>query len=673
MEKKVNRYSSLIRIICYILIPVCLLGIVQSVISLYYFTEQSNNIKVNNYYQTEQFTDLYSTSIINNVDACYYRTGDYEYEICINNLYGITQSNTKSGHIYYKTYLEDKNFKFLIIDNKTNKAFTNLIQTTKTDTIDKIKQKLSTYSYYWNYENGEVKTNIENLELENIKYKYYYKSVEENYDCKVYTAIEEPLKHYDDYYTLKFMHSIVRESVEISIINIVISLILVLVAIILITIFTGRKKGEREIQLDVLDKIPLEIVIFFVIVISIFAFILCVEMSYEINVMVVAVMLAIGVILCVIGIVTYETIVKRIKTNTLFKNTIIYRIFKIIHKTLEDIFNDFNLSVKIGLILGIFMLAIFIITFYTIFVENFVIGLVLLVFLYAIVFKYIYLYVKQVLEIKQVAKTIYEGNTEIRLKENEYKGVLKELSIYINDIASGLTNAVEEALKSERMKTELITNVSHDIKTPLTSIINYVDLLKKEEMPNKKAKEYLEILDQKSQRLKRLTEDLVEASKASSGNIKLNLEKLDVKELIKQVSGEYEDKFKDKKLELNLNIPKEDTFIKADSRYLYRVIENMYSNIVKYALQDSRVYVDIIVEDKNVKIELKNISKEKLNISADELMERFVRGESSRNTEGSGLGLSIAQSLTELQKGTFDIYLDGDLFKVTIIFESFKD
>ena len=240
---------------------------------------------------------------------------------------------------------------------------------------------------------------------------------------------------------------------------------------------------------------------------------------------------------------------------------------------------------------------------------------------------------------------------------------------YINSLSTGLTKAVEESLKSERMKTELITNVSHDIKTPLTSIINYVDLLKKEEMPNEKAKEYLEILDKKSQRLKRLTEDLVEASKASSGNIKLNMEEINVKELIKQISGEFEDKLNEKELELILNMPNEEVKIKADSRYLYRVIENMYSNISKYALEGSRVYVDAIINKDKVEIQLKNISKAKLNISSEELMQRFVRGEASRNTEGSGLGLSIAESLTTLQKGRFNIYLDGDLFKVTIEFD----
>ena len=232
-----------------------------------------------------------------------------------------------------------------------------------------------------------------------------------------------------------------------------------------------------------------------------------------------------------------------------------------------------------------------------------------------------------------------------------------------------MSNAIEEKLKSERLKTELITNVSHDIKTPLTSIINYVDLLKKEGVDGEKAKEYLDILDNKSQRLKKLTEDLVEASKASSGAIKLNMDRLNVNELIKQVSGEFEDKFKLHKLQEIITLPENDVYINADSRYMYRVLENLYSNISKYALEGTRVYTDIIEEDNIISVELKNVSKQKLNISVDELMQRFVRGDTSRNTEGSGLGLSIARSLTELQQGKFNIYLDGDLFKVTIEFE----
>ena len=295
-------------------------------------------------------------------------------------------------------------------------------------------------------------------------------------------------------------------------------------------------------------------------------------------------------------------------------------------------------------------------------------GIILSIILYAVVYGLISKRLKSYVKIEKAINDLYQGNTDIELEENEFVKEMKNMASQINDIAGGLSNAIDEKLKSERLKTELITNVSHDIKTPLTSIINYVDLLKKEGMDGEKAKEYLDILDSKSQRLKKLTEDLVEASKASSGAIKLNMEKLNVNELIKQVSGEFEDKFKARKLEEIITFPENALYIKADSRYMYRVLENMYSNISKYAMEGTRVYTDIIEKDGRIVIQLKNVSKQKLNISVDELMQRFVRGEASRNTEGSGLGLSIARSLTELQEGNFNIYLDGDLFKVTIEF-----
>ena len=241
---------------------------------------------------------------------------------------------------------------------------------------------------------------------------------------------------------------------------------------------------------------------------------------------------------------------------------------------------------------------------------------------------------------------------------------------YINDIAGGFTNAIEQSLKSERLKTELITNVSHDIKTPLTSIINYVDLLKKEDIQNAQIEQYIAVLDKKSQRLKKLIEDLVEASKVSSGNVKLNMEVINVKELLNQTVGEFEDKLEKKNLKIEMDLPNENVLIKADNRYLYRVIENVFSNISKYALEGSRVYIKLEKQKEEVYLEFKNISKDKLNISAEELMQRFVRGDKSRYTEGSGLGLSIAESLTELQGGKFKIDIDGDLFKVEIKWKS---
>ena len=219
------------------------------------------------------------------------------------------------------------------------------------------------------------------------------------------------------------------------------------------------------------------------------------------------------------------------------------------------------------------------------------------------------------------------------------------------------------------MKTELITNVSHDIKTPLTSIINYVDLLKQENIQDEKVQEYIKVLDSKSQRLKKLIEDLVEASKASSGNVKLNIEEINLSELLKQVTGEFKDKFDERNLIIDLDLPSNNVNIQADNRYMYRIIENLYSNVSKYALENTRVYITLLKTNDEIRLEIKNVSKDKLNITADELMQRFVRGDKSRYTEGSGLGLSIAKSLCELQDCKFDIEIDGDLFKAVLIWK----
>ena len=214
----------------------------------------------------------------------------------------------------------------------------------------------------------------------------------------------------------------------------------------------------------------------------------------------------------------------------------------------------------------------------------------------------------------------------------------------------------------------MITNVSHDIKTPLTSIINYIDLIKREKVQDEKIQRYLEVLDQKSQRLKTLTEDLVEASKASSGNLKLEISDIDIVELVWQTNGEFEEKFEIRHLEMICHFPDEAIIIEADGRRLWRVLENLYNNAFKYAMMNSRVYIDIFKEDNMVYFTIKNVSENPLNIRADELTERFVRGDVARTTEGSGLGLSIAKNLTELQGGTFTLYIDGDLFKAQVGF-----
>ena len=259
-----------------------------------------------------------------------------------------------------------------------------------------------------------------------------------------------------------------------------------------------------------------------------------------------------------------------------------------------------------------------------------------------------------------------EGDT--RIPENGMFARNRQMAAAINDLGDGLRHALQEQMKSERMKADLITNVSHDLKTPLTSIINYVDLLKREDLHNEKANEYLIVLDQKSQRLKQLTEDLVEASRASSGNVVLNICRIDVKELLMQTSGEFVERFEARGLQLVENYPQNPQYVDVDGRRLWRIIENLFRNVEKYAMPHTRVYLDLINDGDRVAFSLKNISENPLNISPEELTERFTRGDESRSTEGSGLGLSIAKDLTEIQQGTFEIYLDGDLFKVTVSF-----
>ncbi len=245
---------------------------------------------------------------------------------------------------------------------------------------------------------------------------------------------------------------------------------------------------------------------------------------------------------------------------------------------------------------------------------------------------------------------------------------LASIATSVNNIGEGLDKALESQLKNEKMKTELITNVSHDLKTPLTSIISYIDILKNNELDKQTTNDYLSILDKKSQRLKNLVDDIFEASKISSGDIELHFEKTDIKELLIQSIVELDDKIESSKLDFVINTPNKHIFTNIDGKRMFRVFDNLISNIVKYSLPNTRVYVDVYTDCGYVLITMKNISNHKLNISPDELLERFVRGDVSRNTSGSGLGLSIASNLVDMQGGKLELDIDGDLFKVKLKF-----
>ncbi len=293
----------------------------------------------------------------------------------------------------------------------------------------------------------------------------------------------------------------------------------------------------------------------------------------------------------------------------------------------------------------------------------------LILFINALIFTVV-IYVSVMLQkIKSGGEKIAGGDLSHKIDTKYMFGDFKEFAVSLNNINEGLQSAVNEKMKSERFKTELITNVSHDIKTPLTSIINYVDLIKKEDIENQKVRQYIDVLDRQSGRLKKLVEDLVEASKASTGNLAVSLSECDVGVLLAQTLGEFEDKLAQLKLTPIMNLPQKSIRIMADGRHLWRVFDNLMSNICKYAMPGTRVYIDVEQKDEKAIVMFRNISANELNISAQELMERFVRGDSSRNTEGSGLGLSIAKSLVEIQNGSLELSVDGDLFKASVIFD----
>ena len=269
-------------------------------------------------------------------------------------------------------------------------------------------------------------------------------------------------------------------------------------------------------------------------------------------------------------------------------------------------------------------------------------------------------------KVRKGTQVIAAGNLNHQIDTDHLPGDLKRQAEALNNISGGLTQAVNEQMKSERFKAELITNVSHDLKTPLTSIINYVNLLKTTQQSDPQAREYIEVLDRKSQRLKKLTEDLVEASKASTGALSVNREKIGMVQLLDQALGEYEERLEKRRLTVVRTLPDGECYVYADGRHLWRVMDNLLSNCAKYALEGTRVYVEILRGKGSVSLSVKNISREPLNVPPERLLERFVRGDESRTTEGSGLGLSIAKSLTELQGGTFHLVVDGDLFKAVV-------
>lgn len=660
------RQSTLMKILCYLLIPVIAGILILSISNLIIVSEYGQLDDKNQYLETDNFGENYLYSIISKaryvkkVKPEVYEYGDYTK----------IEDDSYNASIYYNDYNYDNSsinsyINYIIIDEKTENLYTNIKSSDYIKEIQEMKNKKN----FWNYEGGKITTNIDSINQDNAK--YIIASYSQNYleGVKVYSSFDEEAYGYSNsYYIQNTVYEMFKNNQNSPVYLIPITSVLLLAMIVYLVWAIGHEKGKDEIQLSGIDKVPYEILI----TIIFFALGIFVSLGVaSVETIIPQKMLIPLIVISYLGsygslAVGTATTIKRLKAKSFWRSFLMYKIYAWAKEKVKKLFNvvsDKNSSKrKITIFYWGFIIVSGLIFLATASGVGVLLLLVFWVFVYILMLKYI----EKVDKINQALKEIYEGNPNVHLEKEELTGVLKQMAEYINDIAGGFTNAIEQSLKSERLKTELITNVSHDIKTPLTSIINYVDLLKQEDIKDEKIKQYIDILNQKSLRLKKLIEDLVEASKVSSGNVKLNIEVIDLKELLAQTIGEFEDRFENKNLKIDIEIPDEEVKIKADNRYMYRVIENLFSNITKYSIDNSRVYISLTKQNDKIKLEIKNISKDKLNISPDELMQRFVRGDKSRYTEGSGLGLSIAKSLTEMQGGKFDINIDGDLFKVII-------
>ena len=669
MEKL--RQSSILKILCYILIPILAAILFLSIVHISYLNEyQRDGNTQTEYKQSQWFADKYFYSVLDKVGKAERseETGQY-----------IQLEDSKGQKYYYsEDYYSDSEIciNYIIIDKETGNMYTNI----KSNDYQQTMNENSSNPYYWNMVDGQIQTDINYMNQDNMKYDYtYYHEMNDTPDLidetsktlkdyNIYTSYNQAKTEQSfDFVTTQDIYQFVTSHQKLPVFALITSLILLTVIAIYLLWAIGHNKGKEGITLDFIDELPYELVfILFCCIIPVFWTIVVNSVTDSFNYIFVTILIISYIICYVMTAGLTITTIKRIKAKQFWRSFLTYRILRWfknkIKKYIDEFKNKTDNTKKIFWLYWGFVLIT------TILLSMFVTGIAILILIAFWIWAYYQLrkYVRQEEMLKETLKKIYDGDTNVHINEQELEGALKEMAIYINDIAGGFKNAIEENLKAERLKTELITNVSHDIKTPLTSIINYVDLLKKEDIKDEKIKEYIDILDVKSQRLKKLTEDLVEASKASSGNVKLNIESINIKELINQTIGEFKDRLESRNLQVETDMPKEDVRIDADNRYMFRIMENLFSNISKYAQENSRVYIDVKKTNKKVNISIKNISKDRLNISSDELMQRFVRGDKSRYTEGSGLGLSIAKSLTELQRGTFDIVIDGDLFKVVM-------
>ena len=552
------------------------------------------------------------------------------------------------------------NIRYFLVDRDLNQVYTNVEEYTKaseSEIIDYVKA----HGAFICFDNQILSVDAENIQLTVTElYGYaekYGMSGSNNYVLAVAVDTEYPAQ--DVFYAGYEKYHSLQPIAWLALIAGVIGIVGYFITIVILTVKAGVDPDLDGIQLNWFDYWKTEIgvltIALFAIVGIIPLYILDEYFSFLTKEGIIG-FVALGE--NCIFLAGWLSLARRAKAKNLWTNSLVYNLGNVV----QGIFANGKRTTKVLVLFGGYLFVNFMLNH----LRGFG-GIVQILFNVAVAL----LILREAVQDQTLLdgmKRLQEGDLEYQYKVEEYDGFRKEFATALNGVHQVFLNSVKESMKNERMQTDLITNVSHDIKTPLTSIINYVDLLKRENIENEKARGYIEVLEQKSYRLKHLTEDLVEASKISSGNIKLECTQIHMQEMLYQASGEFVDKFEARNLTLVENIPQEPLYIRADGRRLWRVLENLFNNVAKYAMSNTRVYVDLLDLGNEIKFSIKNISEQRLNIDAKDLTERFIRGDISRSTEGSGLGLSIAKNLTEIQGGKFFVYLDGDLFRITITF-----
>ena len=609
---------------------------------------------LNELYQPENYRSIVSYATENGIDL-----------EAVYSMMDKTLENIVSDVLSYRDNVnifspESSNVRYFLVDRELKQIYTNVAEYRNASETE-IEEYIKSLGAYCYYDNQILSVDAENVMLSVTDlYGYaekYGMSGSDNYVLGLGIDTAYPAKDvlyggYERYQTLQPIAWIALMAGVIGIVG-------YFITIVFLTAKAGEDPDKEGIQLNWFDHWKTEIGAFVIAALASLGivplFIVDEYFSFLTNEGIIG-FVALGEN-CVF-LAGWLSLMRRAKAKTLWNNSLSYQIVEL----LKGIFANGKRSTKVLLLFAGYVAVNYIL-------QNIgVVGFVLRIILNVVVAG---LLLKEALQDQKLLdgmKKIEEGELNYQYDVESFGGFRKEFAQTLNGVNEVFLNSVMESMKNERMQTDLITNVSHDIKTPLTSIINYVELLKRENIENEKARGYIEVLEQKSHRLKHLTEDLVEASKISSGNIKLECMQIQMQEMIYQAGGEFTDKFEARGLKLIENMPQEPLFIRADGRRLWRVLENLFNNVAKYAMENTRVYVDLIDLGTEIKFSIKNISEQRLNIEAKDLTERFIRGDISRSTEGSGLGLSIAKNLTEIQGGKFYVYLDGDLFRVTITF-----